>query len=50
MFKVNVLTRRPKEWKNQITAYTKGSAWESKGDITGKFSHNNPDNKEIFNL
>ena len=35
-FRVNVLTRKPSEWKKTVTAYTKNSAWESKGDIVGK--------------
>lgn len=30
------MTRRPNLWKNQITAYTKNSAWEHKGEIKGK--------------
>ncbi len=33
---VNLLTRRPKEWKNVITGTTKGSAWEHIPLITGK--------------
>ena len=35
-FKLNLLTRRPKVWKKEIRANTKGSSWESKGTLTGK--------------
>jgi len=35
-FKVSLLTRRPEVWSKEIKGYTKGSAWESKGDLVGK--------------
>jgi hypothetical protein len=37
-FKINLLSRRPDVWAKQITGYTKGSAWESKGELTGKLN------------
>ena len=35
-FKLSLLTRRPEVWSKEITAYTKGSNWESKGTLVGK--------------
>ena len=32
---VNVFTRRPQDWKKEIIGLTKGSPWESKGDLVG---------------
>ena len=37
-FKINVLSRRPEVWQNEITAYTKGCAWESRGDLKGRIN------------
>jgi opine dehydrogenase len=37
-FKINLLTRRPEVWKKSITGYTKGSSWESKGDLHGNLN------------
>ncbi|KAF8820340.1 naD/naDP octopine/nopaline dehydrogenase, alpha-helical domain-containing protein [Cardiosporidium cionae] len=34
-FRVNVLTRRPKDWSQMITVYTEKSSWAYKGTITG---------------
>jgi len=37
-YKINVLSRRPNVWKSSITGYTAKSAWESKGNITGRIN------------
>merc|ERR1712166_581051 len=37
-FKINVLSRRPEVWEEEITAYTKGCAWEAKGDLKGRIN------------
>lgn len=37
-FKINVLSRRPEVWNSEIKAYTKGCAWENKGDLVGKIN------------
>ena len=34
-FTINVLSRRPDVWQKEITAHTKGSAWENKGALKG---------------
>jgi opine dehydrogenase len=34
-YKVNLLTRRPQDWKKQVVVHCAGSSWESKGSITG---------------
>ena len=38
IFRVNVFTRHPSEWKSRIKAITAGSSWNHKGDIIGKIS------------
>ena len=35
-FSVKLLSRRPEVWQKEITAITKGSSWENKGDLVGK--------------
>ena len=37
-YKINLLSTRPQIWSNQIIGYTKGSAWESKGNLTGRIN------------
>ena len=37
-YKINLLSRRPQVWADQITGYTKGSAWENKGDLVGRIN------------
>ena len=37
-YKINLLSTRPQVWANQIVGYTKGSAWESKGNLTGRIN------------
>ena len=37
-FTINVLTRRPEVWSREIVGFTKGSSWESKGEIKGKIN------------
>ena len=32
---INLFTRRPHMWSKTITGFTKGSAWESKGNLKG---------------
>lgn len=47
---VNVFTRRPQDWKKEIIGLTKGSPWESKGDLVGKIdkiSNNPADFKDV---
>jgi prephenate dehydrogenase len=34
-------------WKNEIVAYTKKSAWESKGDMKGKINKCSKDAKDV---
>jgi len=33
-----MLTRRPENWKQEITGYTKGSDWEYKGIMKGRLN------------
>ena len=37
-YTINVLSRRPEVWGQEITGYTAKSAWEYKGDIKGKIN------------
>lgn len=37
-YTINVLSTRPKIWGDSITAYTAKSAWENKGNLTGKIN------------
>ena len=37
-YTINLMSTRPKLWAKQIVGYTKGSAWESKGNLTGKIN------------
>jgi hypothetical protein len=37
-FKINVYSRRPEVWKDEITAYTKGCHWENRGDLKGRIN------------
>ena len=37
-FNINVLSRRPKVWQAEITAYTNGSSWENFGTLKGKLN------------
>jgi opine dehydrogenase len=46
-YKINVLSRRPETWSSEITAYTKGSAWENKGVMKGKINKCSKDAKDI---
>lgn len=46
-FKINVLSRRPEVWGDQITAYTKSSNWENKGDLTGRINKASKDPKDV---
>jgi hypothetical protein len=46
-YKVNVFTRRPKDWKSTITGNTKNSIWEHKGDIVGKLNLVSDDPKTV---
>ncbi|CAD8064999.1 unnamed protein product [Paramecium primaurelia] len=41
---VNVFTRKPQDWKQEIVGLTKGSPWESLGNFVGKINKvsNNP--------
>lgn len=45
--KFRVLSTRPEVWKNEITAYTKSSAWEHKGEMKGKIEKVSKDAKEV---
>lgn len=46
-FKINLLSRRPEAWSDQITAYTKSSNWESRGDLTGRINKCSKDPKDV---
>ncbi|KAL4510772.1 hypothetical protein ABPG72_004926 [Tetrahymena utriculariae] len=37
-FKVNVFTRRPKEWSKNLVGITKGSSWESRGNYVANLN------------
>lgn len=37
-FKVNVLTRRPKDWNKNLLGITKGSSWENRGNYIANIS------------
>ena len=37
-WKINILTRQPELFNEQIVANTKGSNWESKGTMTGRIN------------
>jgi hypothetical protein len=37
-YTINVLSRQPETWKEEIVAYTAKSAWEYKGVLTGKIN------------
>jgi ornithine cyclodeaminase/alanine dehydrogenase-like protein (mu-crystallin family) len=46
-YTINVLTRRPEIWANEITAYTEKSAWEHKGVMKGKINKCSKEAKDI---
>ena len=46
-WKINLFTRRPHIWNKTITGYTKGSAWESRGDLTGNINIVSDHPKEV---
>lgn len=37
-FKINLLSRRPQVWNDEIIGQTKGSSWEYKGVMSGKIN------------
>ena len=37
-WKINLLSRKPHVWNPKITAYTKGSNWESRGTLIGRIN------------
>lgn len=47
-FRINVLSRRPEVWTNQIKAYTKSSNWENKGDLIGNIHKVSKDAKDVI--
>ena len=47
-FKINLLTRRPEVWQKQITAYTKSSWWENKGDLVGSINKASDKAKDVI--
>lgn len=47
-FKINILSRRPEVWANQIKAYTKGCSWENKGDLVGNINKVSKDPKDVI--
>ncbi|KRX04703.1 6-phosphogluconate dehydrogenase, C-terminal-like [Pseudocohnilembus persalinus] len=46
-FKVNLYTRKPEQWKDQITGITKNSIWEHKGDYIGKINVKSSDPSQL---
>ena len=46
-WKINLLSRRPQVWHDTITGYTKGSAWESRGNLKGKINICSDDPKKV---
>jgi len=47
-FKINLLSRRPEVFAQQIKAYTKSSSWENKGDLVGKINKVSKDAKDVI--
>jgi hypothetical protein len=37
-WKINIMTRRPEVFNEEIVAYTQKSAWEAKGDLRGRLN------------
>ena len=46
-YTINLLSRRPEVWQKEITGYTAKSAWESKGNLTGKISLSSSEPKDV---
>jgi len=46
-YTINVLTRRPEIWANEILAHTEKSAWEYKGKMKGKINKCSKDAKDV---
>ena len=46
-YEINLLSRRPEVWKEQIRGITEKSSWEYKGDMVGKISKCSKDAKDI---
>ena len=45
--RVNVLTRRPREWAGALAISTQGSSWEEKGEFTGPLHKVSDDPAEV---
>jgi prephenate dehydrogenase len=46
-WKINLLSRRPEVWGSSIKAITKGSHWESKGELVGKINKVSSEAKDV---
>ena len=46
-YKINLMSTRPKIWSKKIVGLTKGSTWESKGNISGDISICSNDAKDV---
>lgn len=46
-YKINLLSRRPEVWSNEITGYTQKSHWENKGDLKGKINKVSKDAADV---
>ena len=46
--RINLLTRRPKEWSNKIVTKTAGSPWEKKGPLTGYINRISNDPADVI--
>ena len=47
-YTINVLSRRPEVWNEEIIAYTAKSAWENKGNMKGKINKCSKDAKDVI--
>jgi len=47
-FKINLLSRRPEVWANEIKAYTAKSNWENRGDLVGRINKVSKHAKDVI--